>query len=279
MCGGTLFRHLLYCRAEGLSPRVRGNLYRARSPVGIPRSIPACAGEPAVGTLIILTLQVYPRVCGGTGCDKDSHYTSGGLSPRVRGNQLARRESLAAPGSIPACAGEPVHKVDFRAMYPVYPRVCGGTSAVRRLEMSAPGLSPRVRGNPAVLGRHLCGVGSIPACAGEPYRAKDCSRHSMVYPRVCGGTQWDIRMQIFYYGLSPRVRGNRSYQDRADFPNRSIPACAGEPQQPTPAVERPEVYPRVCGGTVIPQRAGRLWAGLSPRVRGNQSSPAASIPN
>ena len=30
--------------------------------------------------------------------------------------------------------------------------------------------------------------GSIPACAGEPFRANCIIRRGRVYPRVCGGT-------------------------------------------------------------------------------------------
>ena len=51
-------------------------------------------------------------------------------------------------------------------------------------------------------------------------------------------------------GLSPRVRGNRTWIGDCDANVGSIPACAGEP--PAGRSERPSkgVYPRVCGGTV-----------------------------
>ena len=35
-------------------------------PIGIPRSIPACAGEPVKPACMRFTREVYPRVCGGT---------------------------------------------------------------------------------------------------------------------------------------------------------------------------------------------------------------------
>ena len=52
-------------------------------------------------------------------------------------------------------------------------------------------------------------------------------------------------------GLSPRVRGNLSppYDGGAD--QRSIPACAGEPELVCAVCGHTEVYPRVCGGTII----------------------------
>ncbi len=91
----------------------------------------------------------------------------------------------------------------------VYPRVCGGTCRRDGVKMVTFGLSPRVRGNPAIrpLSNHK--EGSIPACAGEPDESDPRTYVSGVYPRVCGGTP-DCRSQgTTKKGLSPRVRGNR----------------------------------------------------------------------
>ena len=49
---------------------------------------------------------------------------------------------------------------------------------------------------------------------------------------------------------------------------RSIPACAGDPLVFRPPEIRPEVYPRVCGGSANILRKYGLDKGLSPRVRG-----------
>ena len=90
----------------------------------------------------------------------------------------------------------------------VYPRVCGGTCGCVRNVSSAPGLSPRVRGNlsvasgfsvparsiPACAGEpgglvsHVVDGRSIPACAGEPHASPKSAVGLPVYPRVCGGT-------------------------------------------------------------------------------------------
>ena len=50
------------------------------------------------------------------------------------------------------------------------------------------GLSPRVRGNLALVALLLVALRSIPACAGEPQAALAKIRLTWVYPRVCGGT-------------------------------------------------------------------------------------------
>ena len=91
----------------GLSPRVRGNLRLAPARIAVPRSIPACAGEPQLPHCANLLKTVYPRVCGGTAeAHKAGGYTYG-LSPRVRGNRDDAIEATANSRSIPACAGEP----------------------------------------------------------------------------------------------------------------------------------------------------------------------------
>ena len=101
---------------------------------------------------------------------------------------------------------------------------------------------------------------------------------------MCGGTRPARGTAPGAGGLSPRVRGNPGAADREPGPVGSIPACAGEPPGAgVPGCGR-QVYPRVCGGTIFTISSASLSAGLSPRVRGNQSFPlvnpaaAGSIP-
>ena len=99
VCGGAVLVHRALLDGPGLSPRVRGSrsLHEARR--GGPRSIPACAGEPASAPATVGGRRVYPRVCGGaTGMR--------GVYPRVCGG-AAGKVGGARFGSIPACAGEP----------------------------------------------------------------------------------------------------------------------------------------------------------------------------
>ena len=119
------------------------------------------------------------------------------------------------------------------------------------------------------------GVGSIPACAGEPRHVPDAPRPASVYPRVCGGTVSCLARHIRQAGLSPRVRGNRAARRGASCLYGSIPACAGEPDTLPVLVQCNEVYPRVCGGTSIFMDEDLEIQGLSPRVRGNLGLRAA----
>ena len=51
---------------SGLSPRVRGNPRHLQREVNYQRSIPACTGEPCQEAGAQVTVEVYPRVYGGT---------------------------------------------------------------------------------------------------------------------------------------------------------------------------------------------------------------------
>ena len=111
-----------------------------------------------------------------------------------------------------------------------------------------------MRGNRAAIKIAIDGVGSIPACAGEP-NAESASQ-------TCGGHHLEA-------GLSPRVRGNRCRAEQCDRNPGSIPACAGEPSgrafNPSACLS-----PRVRGNPSS-QRARPHEQGLSPRVRGNHA--------
>ena len=174
--------------ALGLSPRVRGNQeafalstpfvgsipacagnhYESTTQYTFNGSIPACAGEPQHQSGGAMESSVYPRVCGGTIYISPSIKYLLGLSPRVRGNQVNEERRQYAPGSIPACAGEPDSRRCAGDILEVYPRVCGGTTMKPIISPAKSGLSPRVRGNPEEVNSLVTKCGSIPACAGEP---------------------------------------------------------------------------------------------------------------
>ena len=167
-CGGTQLKPAELVDGMGLSPRVRGN------PTGIwpasltGRSIPARAGEPRPSTGAECRRRVYPRACGGTTTRHPHRPSSGGLSPRVRGNHDLGKVEPAAERSIPARAGEPRQPGSLASGVRVYPRACGGTDATPARLAQTQGLSPRVRGNRASPDPWHRASGSIPARAGEP---------------------------------------------------------------------------------------------------------------
>ena len=160
----------------------------------------------------------------------------------------------------------------------------GGTAGCSPHLAGAIGLSPRGRGNPALGLSVLCLDGSIPAWAGEPSLGVSTPFWSKVYPRVGGGTTITRGFLGCLGGLSPRGRGNLHQPLPCLFRQRSIPAWAGEPSARLIICMVRRVYPRVGGGTDLVGIPWMVAFGLSPRGRGNPStplnpqSPSRSIP-
>ncbi len=128
VCGGTASIRTPLVWIPGLSPRVRGNPHGPRARWQALGSIPACAGEPPGAGNGRGPERGYPRVGGGPTWGRYRQSTSEGLSPRVRGNPWPGQTYRGRPGSIPACAGEPLPSPQRRSGRWVYPRVCGGTA-------------------------------------------------------------------------------------------------------------------------------------------------------
>ena len=220
--------------------------------------------------------QVYPRAYGGTSRSGTVLISATGLSPRVRGNLRRLRSRCSVRRSIPARTGEPVSPIWTRTLTTVYPRAYGGTQALHRLLAHTQGLSPRVRGNPVLVGRSLDNRRSIPARTGEPKLGGLPVEFGGVYPRAYGGTE-SLRLRpVVFGGLSPRVRGNRECGVVREAYQGSIPARTGEPRNTARWDRRTWVYPRAYGGTIGPSPRISLRYGLSPRVRGNLRSRSES---
>ena len=232
-------------------------------------SIPACAGEPVCLTNKAGQGWVYPRVRGGTNAKSQRAVGDTGLSPRARGNPEGIVGSVPRCRSIPACAGEPRRLRRRNSQLRVYPRVRGGTLINSPMPAQGGGLSPRARGNRCRAQSGRLPARSIPACAGERSAGAGAERLTRVYPRVRGGTKPFNVQPADGTGLSPRARGNHRSRRQQDVALGSIPACAGEPAAPAPAVRRLAVYPRVRGGTRERVQMSLEQRGLSPRARGN----------
>ena len=250
VCGGAMLPYWPSIAMLGPSPRVRGSPSVVVVNAIAKRSIPACAGEPSGKYIYRVTVTVHPRVCGGAAGNPIAGPGWGGPSPRVRGSHRQQRHDRAAVGSIPACAGEPKPGRRGLRCAQVHPRVCGGARIRPRRKVILPGPSPRVRGSLLVESPHVGGIGSIPACAGEPSHRRSAPARSGVHPRVCGGALAGVVSDEHLPGPSPRVRGSLPLPGGNRVPDGSIPACAGEPAARHIPAAIPQVHPRVCGGAV-----------------------------
>ena len=249
MCGGALSALQDRSAASGPSPRVRGSL-RVR-PLRTLRhgTIPACAGEPRHFLRLGAIMGDHPRVCGGASSRGAARPRARGPSPRVRGSHRRNGQRLREIGTIPACAGEPSQSSPSALATWDHPRVCGGAREEKPENADKWGPSPRVRGSRKRVAQLLGGVGTIPACAGEPNAG---------YNRA----SWLL-------GPSPRVRGSRLPVNAPDLFFGTIPACAGEPFPVYGSASGAWDHPRVCGGAPARTKAEVSGLGPSPRVRGS----------
>jgi len=262
--GGTSVHYHDPASAEGLSPLARGN-------------------QPGSGCCDA-RWRVYPRLRGGTTLIEGAVIGEWGLSPLARGNRPRWTSAAGSAGSIPACAGEPYTTSAPALRIGVYPRLRGGTRGRHSICTRTTGLSPLARGNLELAAGESSAVGSIPACAGEPWQDLHQRAKRGVYPRLRGGTVADAFGAWRGGGLSPLARGNPAIGTREVGVAGSIPACAGEPVEEVHSQIDTGVYPRLRGGTVGQAIAGAIRWGLSPLARGNppacspSTSTTGSIP-
>ena len=105
-CGETRMYYTHTEAYEGLSPRMRGNLF---DPVLTPDpkgSIPAHAGKPVAFIPTKSGARVYPRACGETCLRHLDVPLSWGLSPRMRGNPRSFKTGKKANRVYPRACGE-----------------------------------------------------------------------------------------------------------------------------------------------------------------------------
>ena len=186
--GGTVRPTLCVHHAGGRSPRARGNHNFSRAAELAKGTIPACAGEPFCHGSSSLLYGDDPRVRGGTRFGGHTSSGARGRSPRARGNRTRSGVALDRWGTIPACAGEPRSPWRSPCESRDDPRVRGGTMRTGTAKSAISGRSPRARGNLPLEREEVRGIGTIPACAGEP-RTACCHRSGRRDdPRVRGGT-------------------------------------------------------------------------------------------
>ena len=155
--------------------------------------------------------------------------------------------------------------------------MCGEAVQRQTEERCRRGPSPRVRGSHDPQPAAPPGCGSIPACAGKPNGEHRPQSGAQVHPRVCGEARCLHSESTTSEGPSPRVRGSRGPPSERATSRRSIPACAGKPQQQAQRRGQVGVHPRVCGEALRLSDARHGPGGPSPRVRGSHDTIGAHL--
>ena len=171
----------------GSSPRTRGTGSVLRSSCGMPRFIPAHAGNR-----------------------QDSHGKSSRhpVHPRARGEQrLAVGELPIDAGSSPRTRGTGGDEVGGGHGVTVHPRARGEQGYSTDAGQRDTGSSPRTRGTDQRLGHRLGRPRFIPAHAGNRSQSRSSLSTGSVHPRARGEQIAWRSNQSLEDGSSPRTRG------------------------------------------------------------------------
>ncbi len=226
-CGERKTRCSPMARSSGLSPRLRGTAFRQCISGLCDRFIPAPAGNGLAAAATATLQAVYPRACGERRGSTVQPSNSHGLSPRLRGTGRQGPDQFSGTRFIPAPAGNgPRHRQGYYEL-PVYPRACGERAINSLVNVVRGGLSPRLRGTAAPVGRHTGPARFIPAPAGNGLGFQLLLALAQVYPRACGERTFKALGNFAADGLSPRLRGTVVPIAQRTRAGRFIPAPAG----------------------------------------------------
>ena len=150
-----------------------------------------------------------------------------------------------------------------------HPRGCGAHDTKRNVTLSSKGSSPRVRGSPCVDIDDALLRGIIPAGAGLTQSISHTRRGCKDHPRGCGAHDWLRMATCRTSGSSPRVRGSRIRDGRADRRLGIIPAGAGLTAVSARTTLSTWDHPRGCGAHCSSSSSIAVCLGSSPRVRGS----------
>ena len=133
-------------KVSGSSPRVRGKPRIDRHVAGVPRIIPASAGQTRCASSYSGYHADHPRECGANRFRPRIKWTPTGSSPRVRGKQSPARRPCRTTRIIPASAGQTFDNALSDPRHSDHPRECGANFATLVGSQLQNGSSPRVRG-------------------------------------------------------------------------------------------------------------------------------------
>ena len=131
-------------------------------------SIPAPTGKPRQAHRLPTRSEVYPRAYGEAEPRRRFLFCPSGLSPRLRGSRPVTTPPGAYSRSIPAPTGKPLYRTVPFGLLQVYPRAYGEARVLMQGDPTKGGLSPRLRGSPAISRSMLSWERSIPAPTGKP---------------------------------------------------------------------------------------------------------------
>ena len=147
-CGANTRMVAQSVAVPGSSPRVRGKPRHRQRFVGLPRIIPARAGQTRATVLCAVYRPDHPRACGANAAFVSYSRPASGSSPRVRGKLQQSAGQDRRIRIIPARAGQTHGRSAAPSRRTDHPRACGANGVPLMALLDENGSSPRVRGKP-----------------------------------------------------------------------------------------------------------------------------------
>ena len=210
----------------------------------------------------------HPRVGGEHTISARANCWRDGSSPRGRGTRRDRSHEGVALRLIPAWAGNTTQRKPRLQRLTAHPRV-GGEHQCEAVALKAlGGSSPRGRGTLRALQHRAHVRRLIPAWAGNTPGSTHRTLDDAAHPRVGGEHNAGIEAEYRKRGSSPRGRGTRWQEIRDVYPERLIPAWAGNTLVTGCPSARSTAHPRVGGEHSCCAGSCSTQVGSSPRGRG-----------
>ena len=173
---------------------------------------PACAGTTPSRAPRRRRQPIQPRVCGDYQKCFATSMSSADTTPRVRGLRCRLLVIRAICRYNPACAGTTHPHSVCTACMPIQPRVCGDYLTRRASLAISPDTTPRVRGLRSAGSLDCQRTRYNPACAGTTCGKHTRSSFSTIQPRVCGDYNSACHAFNTASDTTPRVRGLPIYR-------------------------------------------------------------------
>ncbi len=153
---------------------------------GVPRFIPAYAGNTVQQVVLIISSPVHPRIRGEHSPVRKLSSAYSGSSPHTRGTPRKQSSAKSLRRFIPAYAGNTSCQLGGAQPRTVHPRIRGEHNAHSILEIHIFGSSPHTRGTPCWAPSPRPPWRFIPAYAGNTYTPDSETWHWTVHPRIRG---------------------------------------------------------------------------------------------
>ncbi len=254
----------------GSSPHARGTRPRTPSRCGVPRIIPACAGNALQAPRESRPSADHPRMRGERAIRCIRSRSCGGSSPHARGTPERVQDAPDARRIIPACAGN-AWRARHRTRRPAdHPRMRGERRQRHGVRDRDVGSSPHARGTRE---RHEPGPAHwriIPACAGNAPIPNGRPGALTDHPRMRGERLQCASRSCRHYGSSPHARGTPAGAAQGLRECRIIPACAGNAAGGISVGRHSADHPRMRGERPSAAAIDAAERGSSPHARGTR---------